>query len=203
MPFANTTVELLNMSDRNRSIPVFFLALLVIVFCITSCENDIKVIQAMGQKKTGVEEGTTIESFLSQDGKMKARLTAPTMLRYLNDTQRIVFPKTMHVDFYNDSLKIESTLFAKYGTYLEGEHKVFLKDSVVVINIKGDTLRTEELWWDQNRQLFYTDKPAYIRQPEQRFDGLYGMQADQNFRKWTLFQASGALKMADSSMALP
>jgi LPS export ABC transporter protein LptC len=188
------------MPDRNKSILLFCLALLATVFCITGCENDLKVVQALGQKKTGVEEGSKIESFMSQDGKMKARLTAPVMLRYLTDSVRIVFPKTMHVDFYNDSLKVESTLFAKYGTYLENDHKVLLQDSVIVINIKGDTLRTEELWWDQNRQLFYTTKPAYIRQPEQRFDGLYGMQADQNFRKWTLFQASGALKMADSSM---
>jgi LPS export ABC transporter protein LptC len=191
------------MPQQNKWTPLAALAGLLMAVVITGCENDIREVRALSEKKTGVETGKGIESFLSQDGKMKARLTAPDMLRYLTDTPRIVFPNTMHVDFYDDSLKVESTLFAKYATRLERESKVLLRDSVIVINVKGDTLRTEELWWDQNRELFYTDKPAYIRQPEQRFDGMYGMQADQNFRKWTLFQASGALKMADSSMAIP
>lgn len=168
---------------------------------IAGCENDIQKVRELGQKKTGVEEGLNIESFLSQDSKTKARLTSPVMLRYLADTPRIVFPHTLHVDFYNDSLAIESNLFAKYGTYMENDRKVFLKDSVVVINTKGDTLRTEELWWDQNRQLFYTDKKVSIRQPDQQLDGLYGMQADQNFTQWTLFNASGLLKVADSTAA--
>ncbi|RXK80937.1 LPS export ABC transporter periplasmic protein LptC [Filimonas effusa] len=188
---------------RNNRISILALAFLAVAGVFASCENDINEVKELGKKKTGVEEGYKIESFLSQDGKMKARLTAPVMLRYLRDTARIVFPNTMHVDFYSDSLKIENTLFARYGTYLENDNKVLLQDSVIVINVKGDTLRTEELWWDQNRQLFYTDKPAYIRQPEQKFDGMYGMQADQSFKKWTLFQASGSLKVADSSMAVP
>lgn len=203
MPFANTIAKTRYMFIRNNRILILVLTFITIAGVFASCENDINVVKGLGQKKTGVEEGHNIESFLSQDGKMKARLTAPVMLRYMRDTARIVFPNTMHVDFYNDSLKIENTLFARYGTYLENDNKVLLQDSVIVINVKGDTLRTEELWWDQNRQLFYTDKPAYIRQPEQRFDGMYGMQADQNFKKWTLFQASGSLKVADSSMAMP
>lgn len=204
MLFVNTTtVELLLPMYNCNSLRSFLsLVLLACVFFMASCENDIKVVQALGEKKTGVEEGKKIESFLSQDGKMKARLTAPLMLRYL-DSNRIVFSKTMHVDFYNDSLKIESTLFAKYGTYLQGDSKVFLKDSVIVINIKGDTLFTDELWWDQNRQLFYTDKPAHIRKPGEHFDGMAGMEADQNFRKYTLKQTSGTFLTGDSTMALP
>lgn len=202
MPFANTIAENRDMFIHNNRILGLVLALVAGACLMAGCENDINVVKELGKKKTGVEEGYKIESYLSQDGKMKAQLTAPVMLRYL-DSGRIVFPNTMHINFYDDSLKVESTLFAKYGTRMERESKVLLRDSVIVINVKGDTLRTEELWWDQNRQLFYTDKPAYIRQPEQRFDGMYGMQADQNFKKWTLFQASGSLKVADSTMSMP
>lgn len=189
------------MSVNNNSA---FLKILLLAVLFTGCENDIREVRALGQKKTGVEEGYQIESFLSQDSKTKARLTAPVMLRYLTDTVRTVFPKTLHVDFYNDSVVVESTLFAKYGTYAENDRKVLLKDSVIVINVlKHDTLRTEELWWDQNRQIFYTDKPVAIRQPEQHLDGKFGMRADQNFKEWTLFDASGQLKVEDSTVTRP
>lgn len=178
---------------------------LLLLAASTGCENNINEVRALGKKTTGVEEGIKIESFLSQDSKTKARLTAPLMLRYMTDPVRTVFPNTLHVDFYNDTLAVESTLFAKHGTYEENDRKVLLKDSVIVINVlKRDTLLTEELWWDQNRQMFYTDKPVHIRQPDgQHLDGLFGMQADQNFKEWTLFNASGQLKVEDSTALVP
>ncbi len=42
------------------------------------------------------------------------------------------FPGTLHVDFYNDSMQVESQLDAHYGKYLQNQDKVFLRDSVVV-----------------------------------------------------------------------
>ena len=65
------------------------------------------------------------------------------------DSSFMEFPNTLHVDFYNDSIKIESTLDAMYAKYLESQKKIFLKDSVMVINLQtGDTLKSQELWWE-------------------------------------------------------
>src|SRR5215831_18237666 len=116
------------------------LLVLVPALLLFSCENKIEDVQDLGKKKTGVEEGSQIESYMSEGGVMKAKLTAPQLLRTQNDTPRTIFPKSLQVIFYNDSLKMESHLFAKYGHYLQNENKVFLRDSVVVYNVKGDTL---------------------------------------------------------------
>jgi hypothetical protein len=75
------------------------------------------------------------------------------------------FPKSLHVDFYDDSIKIESTLDALYAKYMQNDKKIFLRDSVMVVNLQtGDTLKSRELWWDQNKEEFFTDKPAELRQ---------------------------------------
>ena len=130
---------------------------------------------------------------MSQNGVMKARLTSPFMLRHQADADSsyMEFPKTLHVDFYNDSVKIESILDALYARYREYERKVFLKDSVVVINIlKGDTLKTDELWWDQNKEEFYTDKPVRIFQPDKTIYGV-GMRAGQDFSWYDIYHITG------------
>lgn len=157
---------------------------------ISSCENDIKQVQNLGKKKLGVEEGKNIESILSTAGKLKANLKAPYMLRYLFDTPRIEFPKTLHVDFYDSASHVESQLFAKYGRYVEYEKKVFLRDSVIVFNIKKDTVWCNELWWDQNAETFYTDKPIRLslHEPRQLIYGQ-GLRSDQNFRNFTIIKA--------------
>ena len=59
------------------------------------------------------------------------------------------FPKDIHVDFFNDSTKIENQMDARFAEYYETKNQVFLKDSVKVFNNTSDTLFCQELWWDQ------------------------------------------------------
>jgi len=177
-------------------------AILFGCFCIiTSCENNIQEVRALGNKKTGVEMAYTVESYLSQGGIAKAKLTAPIMERYLMDTAKVIFPKTLHVDFYDATKKIESELFANYGQYLENDNKVLLKDSVIVFNIKGDTLETQELYWNQGQQIFYTDKAVSIRTPDQIIEGV-GFRAKQDFKAYTIYsiKPTTVLAVADSTM---
>lgn len=168
----------------------FTAAVLFGCFFMYACENDVNEVRELGKKKPGIEEGKNIDSYLSMNGKMRAHLTAPLLLRYQGDSARKAeFPKTLHVDFYNDSLKIESQLNARYGQYLENENKVFLRDSVVIFNIKGDTLFCDELFWDQGQQKFYTEKRVRLSKNYRRtfIVGDHGMTANQDLSNIVFF----------------
>lgn len=167
----------------------------------TSCENDPAEVDQLFQKKTAVEEAKTVESYLSQSGKVKAKLTSPYMLRVQADSAYMEFPRTLHVDFYDDSTVIESTLDARYAKYVEFDHKVLLRDSVLVQSIKnGDTLRTQELWWDQDKQEFYTDKPAHVYQRDKIIFAKNGLRAAQNLTSYTFYSSSGPMLVPNSGI---
>ena len=176
---------------------VFVLALLY------SCENKIKDLPSNARNtRTQVpEEGQQIESYLSESGKVKGKLTSPYMLRYQKaDTPYSEFPRTLHVDFYNDTTRIESQMDAKYGKYYQNQNKVFLRDSVVVKNIiKGDTLHCKYLWWDQNTQKFNTDDSVQIYTKDKILFGT-GMEADQNFRWYTIKHLRGSVLTSENAM---
>lgn len=156
-------------------------------------------VKSLSKKEISVEEAKDIESFMSQEGKVKAKLTAPLMLRYLRDTPKVVFPHSLQVIFFNDSTKTDSKLSAKYGQYLENDNKVYLRDSVVVFNLKGDTLFCKELYWDQLRAIFYTDKNVIIKKPDQKVYGK-GLVADQAFQWFTITHPyNSTLNIPDSS----
>jgi LPS export ABC transporter protein LptC len=161
-------------------------ALFIGCFFVWACENDMAQVQQIGKKAIGIEEAKNIESYLSQGGKVKAKLVAPVMLRYQQDTPKVEFPKTLSVNFYNDSSKVESRLSAKYGNYLENENKVFLRDSVVVFNVTGDTLFCKELFWDQQKGIFYTDKDVTVRKPGNQNIYGKGLIATQDFKSYTI-----------------
>ena len=167
-------------SNRFKDSIVCFLLLMTLT--LASCENDPREIENWTKKAELREEGKTIESYLSQGGVLKAKLTAPLMYRYQRDTVYTEFPNTLHVDFYDDSVNVESWLSSMYGIYYENLNKVFLRDSVVVINNAGDTLRCPELWWDQNQQKFYTDKPARLDGPDKHLVGTQGLEATQDLK---------------------
>lgn len=186
------------MINANNYLKHAIAAFTISCFFVCSCENNLETVRDLGRKKIGVEEALQIESYLSQNGVVKAKLTAPLMLRYQTDTPKVEFPKTLHVNFFNDSMKVESQLSAHYGNYLENENKVFLRDSVVVFNVTGDTMHTKELYWDQVQQKFYTDKNVILIKPDQKVYGT-GLEADQNFKSITIKNPKGFILIADST----
>ena len=177
--------------------PYFFFAVLLCCVFLSSCENDDAAIEEWTKKVVMVEEGEDVEIFFSQNGTLKAKLRAPVMVRAQEDTVYTEFPRTMHADFYDTLAKRESWVDAQYAKYFENLNKVLLRDSVIVINTKGDTLSTSELWWDQNTKKFYTDKPVSYRGATRNIQGREGLDATQDLTDITFKQSSGRVLVSN------
>lgn len=175
-------------------------ALLTGCFFFFSCENDMKVIQDLQRTRLSVDEVKDVTSYLSQGGRMKAKLTAPLMLRYFDSVPRVEFPNSLHVDFYDDSLQVESYLDAKKAWYYEQQGRITLTDSVVVIRIDGDTLKTEELFWDQNMHKLYTKRDVEIRQKTKTIFGK-GFESDESLKNGRIDSITGILLVGASKFA--
>jgi LPS export ABC transporter protein LptC len=178
---------------------IFLAAIISGCFFISACENPDDLIKQITTKRIGIEEAKEVSINYSIAGKTKARLTAPVMFRYQDTVPYLEFPKTLHADFYDTSMQIESKLDAMYGRYMETENKIFLRDSVRVINNKGDTLYSQELYWDRSKlgKEFYTDKPVRIRTKTHIIDGT-GLDAPQDFRDWHILHPRGFVKVPAS-----
>lgn len=163
--------------------------------------ND-EAMSSYNSKNLGIEEIKNADINYTLGGNAKAKLISPLMLRVQETNPYVEFPNKLHVDFFNPNGQIDSRLDARYGKYLELESKVFLKDSVRVINVLGDTLYCDELWWDRNRKgsEFYTDKPVRIRRKMEIINGT-GMQAAQDFKNWVILNPSqGVMRIPNSQL---
>ncbi len=181
-------------------------ALLSSCFFMLACENNVNDVQALSARIGGIDVGKDVSIFISTDGKMTAKLMAPLMRKYLLDSGRMVeFPNTIKVDFYKDSLHIESKLSADYANYKEEENKVFLKDNVIVYNVLGDTLWCKEMIWDQNTNKFTTDKEVIVKQhnPIAKIYGK-GFEANQDLSDIHIFkpQSNSFAILSDSSSGI-
>ncbi len=186
------------MNNRTAYTLNFFLAaFLTGCYFLCSCENDEKKVTDWTKKVVMKEEATDIKTYFSQGGIMKAKLTAPLMIRAEEDTVYAEFPNGLHCDFYDSTQKVDTRLDAKYGKYFENLNKVYLRDSVVVISVKGDTLRSPDLWWDQNKKIFYTEQYATYHSKGMNVTGGKGLEATQDLVTVTFKQVTGNVKVAD------
>lgn len=169
-----------------------FLAVTLWVSCffIVSCENNINDVQSLGKYKAGVDVGKDVVITFSNNGIISAKLYAPVLNQYLVDSGKMVeFPKSIHVDFYKDSFRLDSKLNADYAKYLQTLDKIFLKDNVVVYTLAGDTLWCKEMYWDQTLGKFYTDKEVVVKQhnPLAKTYGI-GFEATQDLSDIKIFK---------------
>jgi len=172
-------------------------------FFMTSCENNINDVKALSDKTGGIDIGKDVAIYMSEGGKMNAKLTAPMMKKYLLDSGKMIeFPNTIKVDFYKDSTKIESKLSADYANYKQEENKFFLRGNVVVYTVKGDTLWCKEMYWDQATSKFHTDKEVVVKQhnPISKIYGL-GLEANQDLTDIKIIkpQSNSFAILSDSS----
>ncbi len=190
--------------NKNTKLAV---ALISSCFFMLACENNVNEVQALSARIGGIDVGKDVSIFISTDGKMTAKLMAPLMKKYLVDSGRMVeFPNTIKVDFYKDSLHIESKLSADYANYKEEENKIFLKDNVIVFNVLGDTLWCKEMIWDQVTNKFTTDKEVIVKQhnPIAKIYGK-GFEANQDLSDIHIFkpQSNSFAILSDSTGSNP
>lgn len=178
---------------------LLFTSFVFAIMFLVSCGNSDKELNEYNYKALGIEEIKDADINYTLGGNAKAKLRSPLMLRVQEANQYVEFPKKLHVDFFNETGVVDSRLDALYGKYYELESKVFLRDSVKVINVLGDTLYCNELWWDRSRKgnEFYTDKPVRIRRKLQIIDGI-GMDASQDFKAWHIINPVGVINVPNS-----
>jgi LPS export ABC transporter protein LptC len=148
-----------------------------------------------GKARVGEDYGEDVTILYSIGGKTKARLSTHTFVRSESSNPPYTEMKDgLKVEFYDDSAVVKSTLTARYGRWYERESNVLLRDSVHIINDKGEQLFTKELVWNQKLQKFFTEKPVRIITPTQVLYGS-GMEANQDFSLYQITNISGSVQV--------
>lgn len=142
-----------------------------------------------------VETGKNVLIHYTDSGIIRARVFAPVMKRFASEERNETeMAKGITVYFLNKQQKTESSLRARYAIRYERDHKMVAKNDVILVNVKGDTLRTELLTWDETKQLIYTDKYVRITTPTEIITGV-GFESNAEFTRYKIKQISGTFDL--------
>jgi LPS export ABC transporter protein LptC len=170
------------------------LSILLLIFC--ACGKDIEKVKMLSEPSTlPIELGKNVSILYTDSGYTKAKVYAPEIARYANEFKnQTEMRKGIKIEFYNRAKQVESMLTANYAVRLDRDKKMTAKNNVVLVNVKGDTLRTEELHWDESAQLIYSDKFVKITTPDEVIMGT-GFESNAEFTRYKINQISGTMSL--------
>jgi LPS export ABC transporter protein LptC len=135
--------------------------LISIFFClaIIGCESNFREVQKMGFAEftpSGDADGINLK--YTDSGRITANLVSPKMLDYATVKYPFTeFPKGIHLTLYDKNGK-QTYVDAKYAVSHKPTNLIDLQDNVKISNQNGEMLETEQLYYDQKNEWFFTEK---------------------------------------------
>jgi LPS export ABC transporter protein LptC len=166
-----------------------FLFFLVLIF--VSCSNDPKLVQEfVSSEVLPIEKIEGAEMLHTENGKLKVKIVATTIERFNNQQPQLVFSNHLVVYFYNDSALVQSTLKAEYAEINDEKKLMTAKENVILTNITGKKLESEELIWDEKNNKIYTDKKVKITTGKEVIEGE-GFVSNPDFTEYSISKIHG------------
>ncbi len=164
-----------------------FCCMLTLAGLLVGCSaEDTKIEELVPNEAANLEIAREVEVVYSEMGQIKARIIAPMMIRGTKDNDDFMeYPEGLTVYNYNAQMEIESKMSAKYGISHEKKEEVMVRDNVVLINIKGEKLNSEELWWSRKSKKITSDKFVKVTTIDEEIIG-YGFDANEDFSEYTV-----------------
>jgi LPS export ABC transporter protein LptC len=164
---------------------------------LQSCSNDMQAVDlVVSEKDRPAVTMQNVDIMYSDSAKVKMKLSGIKMDRYEGEKPHVVFPSGMNILFYNDSMKVTSQLKADYGVRYESTEEMEAKKNVEVVNIKGEKLNTEHLFWDGQKDRIYTNEFVKITTGDEVIYGD-GLESNRDFTKWRIKNIKGSFNVKD------
>ena len=180
-------------------IPRFTLAAVIpaVLLACSGCENNVDFIPKSDLLTLPSLTVKDFETVYSDSGRIQLIMTAPLLEQFDNsESPYYEFKSGIKIVFYDGQKDPVGSATSKYAKYTKAASLWELRDSVVVINEGGDRLETEVLYWDEPRDLIYSDRFVRITSEDQIVMGT-GFESDPRLNKRKIKKVSATIYLKD------
>jgi len=164
---------------------------------VLSCEGRIEKIKKSEIESLPSQIVRDFTTIYTDSAKKQLVMSSPLLEHYsFRNQEYSEFRKGVSVIFYDGHRDPVGSLTAKYARYEDARKLWELKDSVIAVNEKKEKLETELLYWDQDKNIVYTDRFVKITSEEQIIMGT-GLETDPRFTKWRIRNVSAQFYLND------
>lgn len=135
------------------------------------------------------EKGTTVNVTVTDSGRVVLHLQAGELeLTGEKGSETVIKARGgVNLQAYNRSGEPLTFLTAEKGTVMPSEGKLWAEGRVLVASPQGDTLHTDELVWDRQRDIIFTKKDITFKRGEEVIEGR-GFTSRSDLTDWEIEQ---------------
>ena len=164
---------------------------------VLGCESNFKEVQKINNSEfipSGEAENFNLK--YTDSGRIKSILVSPKMLDYSNvEFPFTEFPNGIHVTMYDNNGK-QTFITSDYAVTFKGTELIDLQKNVKISNETGQTLETQQLYFDQKNEWFFTEKKFKFTDPKGVSYGE-GIDFSKDFKIVNSQRINGAIDQAE------
>lgn len=173
-----------------RRLP-FIAVLLTAVSILWSCGEDRHSFVANVNSTVPTMATTEVSTFISDSGYTRYHITTDLWEMYDEAADPYWrFPYGLHLEQYDENLRPAADVTCDSATYLSRRRLWRLDGNVVMVNVARDSFLTQQLFWDQNNKLVYSDSFIHIVRADRIIEG-YGFQSNQEMTSYNVNRPTG------------
>ncbi|HLS95528.1 MAG TPA: LPS export ABC transporter periplasmic protein LptC [Sphingobacterium sp.] len=151
-----------------RFLPPMLFLLGAIAF--VACENDLRDVEKIAniQQEENVNISKDVTVIYSDSAVVKAELTGPELREYPDSIGLFEFRKGVLIRFFDENGQESQRIKSDMATRKEKEGLTVFRKNVVVNMADGSIIKTEELFYDEKKQIYYNTVPITFDFKDQR-----------------------------------
>ncbi len=167
---------------------------------LLSCKSDLESIKTLDDtESTPGMVAVKSEVIYTENGVPVAKVIAPVTKHFQFAKEPYTeFPEGISVYTFTDGKVVESYLTAKYALYYDKKKLWDVRYNVVAMNRKGEILNTEQLYWDEQKKLIYSEASVKITTAEGVLFGE-GFTADEQLEDIEIKNSSGIIYLNEQN----
>ncbi len=171
--------------------PIIFLTLFLMVLILSACgkQDDQDNMTDSEPELMPDQESWNSEIILTSGGKKIALIQAGHMAKF-EDKNVILMDEGVEIDFYDGEENHTSHLNSDRGEINERLRDLTAIGNVVVVSDSGETLFTEELFWNNKMQKIISEVDVMITMETDTLYGI-GFESDVGLTSWTIKKPRG------------
>jgi LPS export ABC transporter protein LptC len=145
---------------------------------------------------------TNAHVILKDSGFIKIDLHSPLIEEFaMIDSPYTLFKKGLEMNFFSKTIDSPGYLRANWAMMNEMKGWYEGRGDVLVISEKGDTLKTQKLFWNKKKRLVFTQDTVYIiSKTGDSLQANNGLEAKDDLSAYTLFNNQGIKLVEDEKL---
>ena len=106
------------------------------------------------------------------------------------------FPSGIYVEKFDSLFNTDASIQADTAYYYDKRGLWELSGNVEIESLQGERFETSHLFWDQKKELIYSDRYIRIEQEDKVVTGI-GFESNQNMTQYKIFNSQGIFPVED------